>query len=143
MSRALSLKVEGLREATTAMRKMKGETPKAVSQYHRQVAEFVARDVRARAESRPRSAHTGRTSKSVKASGTMREAKIVVGSVDAYIQEFGGRAPLFGNRSKWHQVRPVNKEGYFLYPAVRANRDRISRFYLKGLEEAIARYWIG
>lgn len=139
--RSLSLQIDGLREATSAMRKVKGETVKEVSQYHKQVAEFVAQDARSKAQSRPRKIHSGHTAAAIRTRGTQREAAIRVVAPDAYVQEFGGRAPLFGNRNKWFTVRPKRKGGYFLFPAVKDNRDRINRFYLKGLESAIARYW--
>lgn len=139
--RSLSLEVNGLRDMLTALRKVSGETPKEVSKYHKQAAEFVAGDARRRAESRPRNTQTGRTARGVKTSGTQREALIKVTTADAFVQEFGGRAPLFGNRSYWFQVRPVNKSGYFLMPAVNENRATVERFYLKGLDSAISRYW--
>lgn len=140
-NRSLALKVEGLREATSAMRKVKGETPKEVSQYHKQVAELVARESKTAANTRPRKVRTGHIERAIRTRGTQREAAVRVVSPDAFVQEFGGRAPLFGNRNRWFTVRPRNKDGWFLYPTVKRNRDRINRFYLKGLEEAIKRYW--
>lgn len=140
-NRSVSLEIEGLRELTTSMRKIKGQSPREVGQYHKQVAEFVARDVRANANTRPRKARTGRTAAAVKTRGTQREAAIRVTTPDARVQEFGGRAPLFGNRNKWYQVRAKNKSGWFLMPAVRDNRDRIARFYIKGLETVVRRFW--
>jgi hypothetical protein len=140
-NRSFSLEVKGLREATGAMRKVKGQTVKEVSQYHKQVAEFVAQDARSKAQTRPRTTRTGHTAAAIRTRGTQREAAIRVVTPDAYVQEFGGRAPLFGNKNRWFTVRPKQKGGYFLFPAVKENRDRISRFYLKGLESAIARYW--
>ena len=139
--RSMSIRVEGLREMTTAMRRVKGESPKEIGQYHKQVAEFVARDARARANTRPRANRTGRTAAGIKTRGTQREAAIRVVTPDAHVQEFGGRAPLFGNRNFWFQVRPKNKGGWFLFPAVRANREAFNRFYIKGLETVIRRYW--
>lgn len=140
-NRSLSIKVEGLREMTSAMRKVKGESPKEIGQYHKQVANFVAGDVRARANSRPRKNRTGRTAAGVKTRGTQREAAIRVTTPDAHVQEFGGRAPLFGNRNFWFQVRPKQKGGWFLFPAIRDNREAINRFYIKGLETVIRRFW--
>lgn len=125
----------------TALRKISGETPKEVTKYHKQVAEFVAKEARVRAQSRPRVVHTGRMARAIKTSGTQREAAIRVVADDAKVQEEGGRAPLFGNRARWYQVRPFNKSGYFVKPAIDANRQTIERFYLKGLDSAISRYW--
>ena len=92
-----------------------------------EVAEFVARTARPKAASRPRNVRTGRTERAIKTSGTQREAAIKVQTADAKIQEFGGRAPLFGNRSRWFQVRPQNRDGYFLYPAIRETGPTVSR----------------
>lgn len=133
--------VEGLRETVTAMRKMKGETPKEVSKYHKQVARFVALEATRRAQSRPRQTRTGHIARSIKTRGTQREAAIRVTADDARVQEFGGRAPLFGNRNRWFQVRAASRDGYFLYPAIRETGPTVQRFYLKGLEAAIRSYW--
>lgn len=139
--RTVGFRVENLRETVTALRKMKGETPKEVSKYHKDVARFVGLEAKRRADARPRKQHTGHISKSIKPRGTQREAAIRVTAADARVQEFGGRAPLFGNKNRWFQVRPRNREGYFLYPAVRATRPQVERFYLKGLDNAIRSYW--
>lgn len=137
----MTVKVEGLAPLLKAMRDTKKETPKEVSKYHKQVAQLVQRDAQARANARPRGAHTGHTAKGVKASGTQKSAAVRVVIPDAYVQEFGGSVPLFGNRGRKVLVRPRKRNGYFLFPAFAENNDRIRRFYLRGLEEAIARYW--
>jgi hypothetical protein len=139
--RSLSLSVEGVRDTLTALRRVSGETPKEVSQYHKQVAEFVARAARPKAAGRPRKTHTGHIERAIKTSGTQREAAIKVSTADAKVQEFGGRAPLFGNRSRWYTVRAPNRDGYFLYPAIRETGPTVERIYLKGLDSAISRYW--
>lgn len=139
--RNTGLHIQGLRETVSAMRRMKGETPKEVSKFHKEVARFVGQEAARRADARPRRAHTGHISRSVKYRGTQREAAVRVTADDARVQEFGGRAPLFGNRNRWFQVRPRRSEGYFLYPAVRDTSPQVQRFYLRGLENAIRSYW--
>lgn len=140
-NRTVGFAVENLRPTLTALRKMKGETPCEVSKYHKQVATFVAREAELRAQRRPRREHTGHIARSIKTRGTQREAAIRVTADDAKVQEFGGRAPLFGNRQRWYEVRPRNRDGYFLYPAVRDTKTQVQRFYLKGLDNAIRSYW--
>lgn len=139
------IQVDGLRELTKALRKMSGETPKEVSKFHKDVARFLVPEVKRRADARPRKTRTGRIAATTRASGTQRKAAIKVGGIrgveDAAVQEWGGRAPLFGDRTNWFQVRKTKRSGYFLNPAIRDNRQRIERFYLKGLDVAIKRYW--
>lgn len=139
--RSAGFAVEGLRPLLTALRKTKDETPKEVSKYHKDVARFVAVEAQRRANARPRRTQSGHIAGSIKTKGTQREAAIRVTAADAFVQEFGGRAPLFGNRNKWFQVRPKNRDGYFLYPAVRETSQTVQRFYLKGLDAAIRSYW--
>jgi hypothetical protein len=139
--RSAGFVVEGLRETLTAFRKLSGETPKEVSKYHKDVARFVGNEARRRADSRPRGKQTGHISRSIKERGTQREAAVRVTAADARVQEFGGRAPLFGNKDRWFQVREKQRSGYFLYPAVRDSSETVQRFYLRGLDNAIRSYW--
>ena len=143
--RTSTIIVDGVRELGSALRKTAGSTPKEIAKWHQTVAELVAREARRRAASRPRKTNTGRIESTIRASGTQREAAVKVGGIrgvgDAHVQEFGGRAPLFGNRSNWNQVRTPNSEGYFLYPAVRESQPTVTRIYLRGLDEAIRQYW--
>jgi hypothetical protein len=142
------LQIEGLREFQRTLRFLPDEVKKEVKRTNQQLAEIIAQDARSRANSRPGVKNrTFGVSQSIKSGFVLREPAIRVGghkrrgqaSSDARVQEFGGRAPLFGNRQRWFQVRPREKEGYFLYPAVRAKRDVIAKGYLDALDKALRR----
>lgn len=139
--RDVSLVVTNLRPLLTALRRTAGESPKEVGLYHKRIADLVATQSAHAANTRPRKIHTGHIAASIRARGTQREATVQVRADDALVQEFGGRAPLFGNRLFWHQVRPKRKDGYFLYPTIRRMRPAIEKLYLEGLQKAISRYW--
>jgi len=142
------LRIEGLREFQRVLRFLPEDVKKEVKRTNQQLAEIVAREARAKANSRPGVKNrTFGVSQSIKSGMVLREPAIRVGghkrrgqrSSDAKVQEFGGRAPLFGNRQRFFQVRPRNKDGYFLYPAVRAKRDVIAKGYLDALDKALRR----
>jgi hypothetical protein len=142
----VTLQVSGLRELNKALRAMTNETPKEIARFHKRVAQLLVPEVKARADARPRKQRSGEIARSVRASGTQRSARILVGgrgrdSNPARVQEFGGRAPLFGNRSRWYQVRPRRSEGWFVGPAIKARRDAINRIYLKALDDTIRRHY--
>lgn len=141
-------RVEGLREFQRTLRRLPNEVKVEVKATNRVLAEVVAAEARVRANARPRKTRTYTLAPRIRARSALREPTIVVlghprkrgsrGS-DAKVQEFGGRAPLFGNRSKWFDVRPRQKGGYFLYPAVKAKRDVINKGYLDALDKALRR----
>lgn len=133
--------VSGLRETLTALRRVETGAPRAIAGAHKVIAErIVVPEAKRRANARPRRVRTGRIAASIRAGGTQRSPVIRVGSrqvQDAKVQEFGGRAPLFGNRERWHVVRPRRKGGWFLFPAIRATRDRVMAEYLEALDDAL------
>jgi len=136
-------RVAGLRELQKALKETSDEAPKAIQNAHKQVAAIVVRKARQNV--------SGTTlADRILVSGTTRGAAIRFKghkpkgqskSTDAFVQEFGGRAPLFGDRDHWHDVKPKNKRGYFIYPAIRETQDKVNDRYLKALDAAIARHW--
>lgn len=142
------VRLEGYREFQRVLKFLPDEVKAEIKKTNKQLAEIVAREARARANSRPGvKKRTFEVSQSIKTGMVLREPAIRVGghrkrgqkSGDAKVQEFGGRAPLFGDRQRWFDVRPRNKSGYFLYPAVVAKRDAIADGYLDALDKAIRR----
>lgn len=155
----LTLRVHGLRELQKALRETAEGTPKVIQQAHRQVVEEVLIPAAKR-----NLAGTSMVDR-VKAFGTTREAglrflghkpkrrksigptmtEFATGrratKTDAYLQEFGGRAPLFGNRNRWYTVKPKKRSGYFIYPAIRDTHGQFMDAYLKVLDEALRKYW--
>lgn len=139
---------EGLREFQRLLKALPDEVKDELRATNKQLAEIVAAEARRRANSRtPVENRTFGIAQSIKTGNVLREPTIRVGghrtrgsrSTDAKVQEFGGRAPLFGNRNRWFDVRPKRQGGYFLYPAVKAKRDVIQDGYLNALEKAIRR----
>lgn len=138
--------MEGLREFQRSLRFLEPEVKQRVKQANKELAEIVAVEARQRASARPRKVQTNTFAPRIKTGLVLREPSIRVlghpkkkgrtGS-DAKVQEYGGRAPLFGNRSRWFEVRPRKKGGYFLFPAVKAKRDEFTRKYLEALERAL------
>lgn len=140
---SLDIKVEGLRELQKALRQMSDQTPKAIQAAHKSVAGIVVAAAK-------RNASGSTLGDRIRAVGTTRTAAVrFLGhrprgpsrTTDALLQEFGGRAPLFGNRNHWHEVKPRRKSGYFIYPAIRDTRQQVMDAYLEELDRAIRAHW--
>lgn len=137
------LHTTGLKELQKALKETSDKAPKAIQKAHKSVAGIVLRRVEKNL--------SGTTmGPRAKAFGTTRAAGIRflghkpkgdVKTTDALLQEFGGRAPLFGNRDVWNTVKPKNKKGYFVYPAVRDTRDEVMLAYGDALDKAVAEHW--
>lgn len=139
----VSMRVEGLRELQKALRATSEQTPKVIQTAHKEVAEIVA------AEARRNASGTSLGSR-IRAFGTTRAAGVrFLGhrprgeskTTDAFLQEFGGRAPLFGNKNFWHTVKAPRKSGYFVYPAIASTRDEVEDRYLESLDRALKQHW--
>lgn len=132
-----------LRDLQRALKETADETPKAIQTAHKAVAGIVV------AEAQRNAAGTTLAAR-IRAFGTTRNAGVrFLGhkprgksrATDALLQEFGGRAPLFGNRDHWHTVKPKRKSGYLIYPAIRDTRQKVMDAYLDELDQAIRRHW--
>ena len=139
----MRIQVEGLRELQRALRETSDETPKAIQTAHKKVAEIVASAAR-------RNTSSAELQSRIRTFGTTRAAglrflghrpKGDARSTDAFLQEFGGRAPLFGDRQHWFTVKAKRKSGYIIYPAIADTRDQVEDAYLAELDEAIAAHW--
>lgn len=143
MPDGIELRVEGLRELQRALKETSDETPKAIQTAHKAVAQIVVDEARRNA--------AGTTLPSrIRVSGTTRRAAVrflghkrkgEARTTDALLQEFGGRAPLFGDREHWHTVKPKKKGGYYIYPAIGSTRDEVMKRYLDELDKALRRHF--
>lgn len=143
MAGKVRIEIEGLRELQKALKITSEQTPRAIQEAGKSVMEIVA------ARARLNAAGT-RLASRIKVFGTTRAAGLrFLGhrprgrsrSTDALLQEFGGRAPLFGDRDHWYTVKPKRRSGYIIYPAIAATRDEVLERYLDVLDEAIRRHY--
>lgn len=140
----MTIRVRGLKEARKAFKQMDKEAPKLISRQHKRIASLIVPLAKAKADARPRDERTGHISRTITARGSQTKASIAAGGVraeDIFVQEFGGRVPLFGDSSKKFSVRPRKADGYFMYPAIAEKSDTIQRIYTKAMEQAISRYF--
>lgn len=137
------LNVSQLRELQRALRATTDGTPRVIQTAAKEAAEITVKAARANA------AGTQLPDRIV-AVGTTRAAAVRFyghrpkgrsRTTDAIVQEFGGRAPLFGNRDHWHTVKPKKKDGYILYPAIRDTRQEVAAVFLDRLEGLLARHF--
>ena len=139
----IALKVEGLRELQRSLRQMEEKTPKLIQSVHKDAAKIVLPVAQ-------RKAGSAELAGRIIAVGTTKGAALrfkghrprgTAKSTDALLQEFGGRAPLFGNKNHWYTVKPKKQGGYIIYPAIKETRHQVEVVYLRMLDEAIRRYW--
>jgi len=142
---APAVRVEGLRELQKALKATSEQPPKAIQKGHKRVAEIVTRVAKQKA--------SGTTlPERITASGTTRKAQIrfkghrnkrgsASKKTDAFLQEFGGSAPLFGNLAKRHIVKPRRKGGYIVYPAIAETRDRVEAEYIDIMDDELRLHW--
>jgi len=143
--------IQGLRELQRGLQSALGKQQRVLSQIHRRIAqEYAAGPARTRASSlgggHVRLARAG----VIGARGTARAAIVTLtaGAVpDAFGQEFGSKQgprkrqfdPWRGNPSESTWIDEAGP-GYALFPAIRANRQRIMDEYMDrlvdGLKEA-------
>lgn len=110
------VRVEGLRELRGALKALGPDAAKALRVSLNRAVEDIAVDARRRVPTR-----TGAARASVKASSTQTAARVAAG---------GRKAPYFpwldygGKTGVGRSVhRPFRKEGRYVYPAYRSNRD--------------------
>lgn len=140
----VKISVPDLRDVVKALRQVDREAPKLVSRLHKRIAGIYVRQAKINAAQRPRKEKMGHVAPTIRALGSQRSARIKAGGArapDIFVQEFGGKVPLFGNQSRQVEVRPRKRDGHFLYPAVRQTAPTVARIYDDALEQAIRRYF--
>lgn len=139
----ISIRVEGIPQLQKALRQTAEKTPKVIQGAHKDVANIVVPVAQ-------RNAASAELASRIIAVGTVKGAAIRFKghkpkgrsrTTDARLQEFGGRAPLFGDRNYWYTVKAKNRDGYIVYPAIRETRDQVMRAYMSKLDEALRLYW--
>ena len=131
------LRVHGLSELNRTMKALGPEVQKELKETNKSVAEFVADDARA-------AAHTlggvaAKVAPSIKAKGGTTSAGVSFGGA-AY--PFAGGAE-FG-AMKYKQFKPwrgnSSDAGYFVYPAIRQDADRITTEYTEAIDALMRRH---
>lgn len=115
---AAAIRVEGLRELQAALKRIDGESQKALRTALNAAVEDIAQTTRRRMPSR-----TGKARASVRATSSQREARVSAGkkAVPYYgWLDYGGRV----GKSK-SVVRPFRKTGRYLYPAYHDQKDEM------------------
>lgn len=130
------VRVHGLNELNRTLRSMGPEFQKELKQANKSVAEFVAADARSAALSVGGVA--AKTAPSVRASGTNTRAGVSIG---------GSKYPFAGGAEfgsvRYKQFAPwrgnSSEAGYFLYPSIRQDSDRILTEYTAALDDLLRR----
>lgn len=131
------VKVEGLAELRKALKAVSADAPKELTAASKEVATFVAADARGLAQGLGGVA--ARVAPTVKGSGTTTGGAITLNG-DAHPEalgaEFGGQG-----RPTTQQFRPhLGRTGYFVYPAIRQDADRIESTYVDLLDHLLRKY---
>jgi hypothetical protein len=152
MARASKIKtgtvsVEGLRELNKALKALGPEFPKALGAASKVVANFVANDARGAAMSLGGIA--AKTAPSIKGVGGATSAGVAFGGARypfASGAEFGAGQDLRRRRSSgtylgFNQFEPWKGNGkdagYFVYPSIRQDSDRIVTEYSKAVDAVL------
>lgn len=130
------VQVHGLNELNRALRELGKEAQKELTQTNKKVAGFVADD--ARAAARSLGGVAAKVAPSIKAAGGTTWAGVGFGGA-AY--PFAGGAEFGSLRYK--QFKPWrgngSDAGYFLYPAIRRDVDRIETEYNEAIDGLLKR----
>lgn len=134
--RSGTVKVDGLRELNAALRAIGPEAQKELKEASRKVAEFVANDARAAAQSLGGVA--AHVAPSIRPVGGVSGAGVAFGGA-AYPMAGGAE---FGSM-RFKQFKPWrgngSDAGYFAYPAIRQDADRIETEFTHAVDDIIKR----
>lgn len=130
------VKVSGLRELNVALREISKDAQKELTKANKAIAEFVAEDARGAAHSLGGVA--AHVAPSIKATGGTTWAGVGIGG-PAYPMAGGAE---FGSL-KFKQFKPWrgnnSDAGYFLYPAIRQDADRIEHEHTEAMQRLLAK----
>ena len=129
---AETIRVEGLRELRSELKAIDSKLPKEIQRAAKEAAEAVADRVRADFSGRPGVAP--KVAPSVKALATQRSASVRVGG-DAYPYAMGS---TFGS-VRFKQFPPARKDGYSLFPTIKAMRDEIVDRFADAIDDVMRR----
>lgn len=129
--------VEGLTELRKALKAVDAQAPKELNKASKEVAEFVAADARAAAAGLGGVA--AKVAPSISARGNASGGAIALGGASypmALGAEFGGRG-----RPTTQQFQPhLGRTGYFVYPTIRRDADRIESTFTDLLGDLMRKY---
>jgi hypothetical protein len=131
------VRVEGLDELRRALKSISASAPKELNAASKEVAGFVADDARSTAAGLGGVA--AKVAPSIRGSGTARGGAIALGGSSypmALGAEFGGQGRPTTQQFKPHKGRT----GYFVYPAIRSNSERIEERYTDLLDDLMRKY---
>ncbi|HUF98856.1 MAG TPA: hypothetical protein VMM60_12075 [Ilumatobacter sp.] len=127
------INVEGLAELRKALKELDAGFPKELRKANKSVADFVASDAKSAAYSIGSTA--AHVAPSIKASAGQLSAGVALSGEAAAGAEFGGRG-----RPTTQQFQPHRgTQGYFVYPTIRRNMDRIETEYDTAIADLIKR----
>lgn len=131
-----TIQVEGLRELSRALKSMPKEVGKDLQKTNKAVAGFVAKDAKSAASALGGVA--AKAAPSIRATASKTSAGVSFGGA-AY--PFAGGAEFGSIRYK--QFQPwrgsSSDAGYFIYPTIRRDADRIATEYTQALDDFIGR----
>lgn len=120
--------ITGLKEFQASLRKMDADLPKQLRIALNRASEVVIDKARPEVPSK-----SGAARASMKVRSSQREARIAAGGRKAPYYpwlDFGGHVGQHGKTS-----RPFYKEGRYIYPALRKNRDQITQIMVTALSD--------
>lgn len=131
------VKVEGLAELRKALKAVDAAAPKELAAAGKEVASFVAEDARGKAGGLGGVA--GHVAPSIAPGGSARGGSVNFGGAAypmAMGAEFGGQG-----RPTTQQFRPhLGRTGYFVYPSIRDNGERIESEYGNAIDDLMRKY---
>lgn len=129
--------VEGLAELRKALKSISAEAPKELAAAGKEVAGFVAEDAKGKASGLGGVA--AKVAPSIAPGGTARGGSVNFGGAAypmAMGAEFGGQG-----RPTTQQFRPhLGRTGYFVYPSIRDNGERIETEFSNKLDDLMRKY---
>jgi hypothetical protein len=135
---APEIRVDGLPELRSALRKVEAGLPKELSEVGKEVGRFVAEKARSRAYGLGSVA--AKSAPSLRAAAAAGGGAVRLGGGGGYElgAEFGGqRRPTTMQFQPWRGSG--SGAGYFLYPSIRDNADQIEQQWTEGVEGLLKR----
>lgn len=132
--RSGDIQVEGLRELAATLKSLDKDLARELRLANKSVATFVAKDAKSAAETLGGVA--GHVAPSIKASAGLTSAGVAFGG-SAYPMAAGAEfgSVRYGQFQSWRGNS--SDAGYFVYPSIRRDADRIETEYGKALDDVL------
>lgn len=129
-----AIRVEGLADFQRELKALDSKLPRELAKANKDAAELVASHARSRASGLGSVA--AKAAPSIKAAAEQRRSKVTLGGPQypyALGAEFGGQG-----RPTTMQFQPHRgREGYFLYPTIRDDRDEFMDAYERAIDQVM------